>query len=64
MMCGGGGIAKMTEDIYQKEKTEYGDLPSLAMGNKRKGDGPSSVMKDVKKPKAQAARSLLMPFMK
>lgn len=63
MMCG-GGISKMTEDIYQKQKKDYGDLPSLAMGDKRKGDGPSSVMKDVKKPKGLAARSLLMPFMK
>ena len=64
MMCGGGGIAKRTEEIYEEEKTEYGDLPSLAMGDKRKGDTPSSTMRDVKKPKSLAVRSLLMPFMK
>lgn len=63
MMCG-GGISKMTEDIYQKQKKDYGDLPSLAMGDKRKGDIPSATMKDIKKTKGQAARSLLMPFMK
>jgi len=63
MMCG-GGISKMTEDIYQKQKKDYGDLPSLAMGDKRKGDAPSSTMKDVKKTKGLAARSLLMPYNK
>tara|TARA_R110002153_G_scaffold4169_1_gene20043 strand:+ start:451 stop:645 length:195 start_codon:yes stop_codon:yes gene_type:complete len=64
MMCGGGGIAKMTEDIYQKEKKDYGDLPSLAVGDKVERRSGRERMKDVKKPAASAARSLLMPFMK
>tara|TARA_R110001606_G_scaffold146345_1_gene286332 strand:+ start:61 stop:321 length:261 start_codon:yes stop_codon:yes gene_type:complete len=43
-MCfggGGGSVSAKTEEIYQKEKKDYGDLPSLAMGDatKRTEDG-------------------------
>ena len=65
MMCGGGGsVSKKTEEIYQKEKKDYGDLPSLAMGDKVKRKSSSERMRDVKKPADTAARSLLMPYMK
>tara|TARA_B100000497_G_scaffold13909_1_gene16000 strand:+ start:231 stop:422 length:192 start_codon:yes stop_codon:yes gene_type:complete len=63
-MCGGGGIAKMTKDIYEKNKKDYGELPSLEMGDKVKRKSSSEGMKDVKEPADSAARSLLMPFMK
>ena len=63
-MCGGGGIAKMTEDIYEKEKKDYGDLPSLAMGDRVERKSGRERMRDVKKPAGSAARSLLMPYMK
>lgn len=50
-MCGGGGggsVSAKTEEIYQKNKKSYGDLPSLAMGDKveRTEDG----MKDMQDP--------------
>jgi len=65
MMCGGGGsVSKKTEEIYQKEKKDYGDLPSLALGDKVERKSSSERMKDVKKPAGSAARSLLMPYMK
>ena len=74
-MCGGGGggsVSAKTEEIYQKNKKDYGDLPSLAMGNKveRTEDGmkdltdPKKKKKDVNKSVANAARSLLMPYSK
>ena len=69
MMCG-GGISKMTEDIYQKQKKDYGDLPSLAVGDKVKrtedgmADIPKKKKKDVNKSVANTARSLLMPYAK
>ncbi len=48
-MCfggGGGSVSAKTEEIYQKNKKDYGDLPSVAMGDatKRTEDG----MKDMK----------------
>jgi len=50
-MCfggGGGSVSAKTEEIYQKNKKDYGDLPSVAMGDatKRTEDG----MKDMKDP--------------
>ena len=72
MMCGGGGgsVSKKTEEIYQKEKKDYGDLPSLALGDKVKrtedgmADIPKKKKKDVNKSVANTARSLLMPYAK
>ena len=50
MMCGGSGpsVSARTEEFYQAGKKDYGDLPSVAMGDatKRKEDG----MKDMKDP--------------
>ena len=74
-MCGGGGggsVSAKTEEIYQKNKKDYGDLPSLAVGDKveRTEDGmkdlpdPKKKKKDVNKSVANAARSLLMPYSK
>ena len=71
-MCGGGGgsVSAKTEEIYQKNKKDYGDLPSLALGDKveRTEDGmadiPKKKKKDVNKSVANAARSLLMPYAK
>ena len=49
-MCGGGGgsVSAKTEEFYQAGKKNYGDLPSVAMGDatKRTEDG----MKDMKDP--------------
>jgi hypothetical protein len=50
-MCGGGGggsVSAKTEEIYQKKKKDYGDLPSLAVGDRveRTKDG----MKDLPDP--------------
>jgi hypothetical protein len=49
-MCfgGGGSVSKKTEEIYEKEKKDYGELPSLAVGDKveRTEDG----MKDIPDP--------------
>ena len=50
-MCfggGGGSVSAKTEEIYQKEKKDYGDLPSLAVGDRveRTKDG----MKDLPDP--------------
>ena len=50
-MCfggGGGSVSAKTEEIYQKEKKDYGDLPSLAVGDRveRTEDG----MKDLPDP--------------
>lgn len=36
-MCFGGGgksVSSRTEDFYKKEKKDYGELPSLAMGDR------------------------------
>ena len=73
MMCGGGGgsVSAKTEEIYQKNKKDYGDLPSLALGDKvkRTEDGMADIpkkkkKKDVNKSVANTARSLLMPYAK
>ncbi len=72
MMCGGGGgsVSAKTEELYQAGKKDYGDLPSLALGDKveRTEDGmadiPKKKKKDVNKSVANAARSLLMPYAK
>jgi len=73
MMCGGGGggsVSARTEEFYQAGKTNYGDLPSLALGDKVKrtedgmADIPKKKKKDVNKSVANAARSLLMPYAK
>jgi hypothetical protein len=65
-MCGGSitSTAARAEELYQKEKKDYGDLPSLALGDKVKRKPSSERMGDVKKPADNAARSLLMPYMK
>ena len=71
-MCGGGGgsVSAKTEEIYQKNKKNYGDLPSLALGDKVKrtedgmADIPKKKKKDVNKSVANTARSLLMPYAK
>lgn len=47
-MCfggGGGSVSAKTEEIYQKEKKDYGDLPSLALGDKvkRTEDGMADI---------------------
>ena len=55
-------MSAKAEEIYQKNKTDYGDLPSLAMGDKVKRKTSSERMKDVKVSKGvMSARSLLMP---
>ena len=72
-MCfggGGGSVSAKTEEIYQRDKKDYGDLPSLALGDKVKrtedgmADIPKKKKKDVNKSVANAARSLLMPYAK
>jgi hypothetical protein len=49
-MCGGGGrsVSSMADEKYEKRKKNYGDLPSLAVGDKveRTEDG----MKDMQDP--------------
>ena len=47
-MCfggGGGSVSAKTEEIYQKEKKDYGDLPSLAVGDRveRTEDGMADI---------------------
>lgn len=47
-MCfggGGGSVSAKTEEIYQKEKKDYGELPSLAVGDKveRTEDGMADI---------------------
>ena len=73
MMCGGGGggsVSAKTEEFYKAGKKDYGDLPSLAMGDKveRTEDGmadiPKKKKKDVNKSATSTARSLLMPYAK
>ena len=74
MMCGGSGpsVSARTEEFYQAGKKDYGDLPSLAMGDrvKRTQDGmkdlpdPKKKKKDVNKSATSTARSLLMPYAK
>lgn len=73
-MCGGGGgsVSAKTEELYQAGKKNYGDLPSLALGDKvkRTEDGmkdlpdPKKKKKGVNKSVANTARSLLMPYAK
>ncbi len=74
-MCGGSkttSVSAKTDEFYQAGKKDYGDLPSLAMGDatKRTEDGmadlpdPKKKKKDVNKSVANAARSLLMPYAK
>jgi len=76
-MCGGGSgpsVSARTEEFYQAGKKDYGDLPSLAVGDKveRTEDGMKDLTdpkkkkkkKDVNKSVANAARSLLMPYSK
>ncbi len=71
-MCGGGkstSVSELTEKFYQAGKKDYGDLPSLAMGDKvkRTKDGMKDISKkkkDVNKSATSAARSLLMPYAK
>ena len=74
MMCGGGGggsVSAKTEEFYQAGKKDYGDLPSLALGDKvkRTEDGMKDIpkkkkKKDVNKSATSTARSLLMPYAK
>ena len=73
MMCGGGSgpsVSARTEEFYQAGKKDYGDLPSLAVGDKVKrtedgmADIPKKKKKDVNKSVANTARSLLMPYAK
>lgn len=72
-MCGGSGpsVSARTEEFYQAGKKDYGDLPSLAMGDKvkRTEDGMKDIpkkkkKKDVNKSATSTARSLLMPYAK
>ena len=74
-MCFGGSkttsVAAKTDEFYQAGKKDYGDLPSLAVGDKvkRTEDGMKDIpkkkkKKDVNKSVANAARSLLMPYAK
>ncbi len=74
-MCGGSkttSVSEKTEEFYAAGKKNYGDLPSLAMGDsvERTEDGmkdmkdPKKKLKDVNKSVANAARSLLMPYAK
>jgi len=66
-MCGGGAMGKLNKDIVKltkkEEKPESSELPSLSMDNKVNGKTSSKITTGVKKPKGQAARSLLMPYM-
>ena len=74
MMCGGGGgsVSAKTEEFYAAGKKDYGDLPSLALGDKvkRTEDGMKDIpkkkkkKKDVNKSATSTARSLLMPYAK
>ena len=66
MMCGGGGaMSKLSKDIVKvtkkEEKPESSELPSLSVDSKIKRKSSGDAAKDVKKPRGQAARSLLMP---
>ena len=73
-MCGGSGpsVSARTEEFYQAGKKNYGDLPSLALGDKvkRTEDGMKDIpkkkkkKKDVNKSATSTARSLLMPYAK
>jgi len=72
-MCGGSGpsVSARTEEFYQAGKKNYGDLPSLAVGDKvkRTEDGMKDIpkkkkKKDVNKSATSTARSLLMPYAK
>jgi hypothetical protein len=71
-MCfggGGGSVSAKTEELYQAGKKDYGDLPSLALGDKvkRTEDGMADIpkkKKDVNKSTTSTARSLLMPYAK
>lgn len=56
-MCFGGG-GPSAQQLYDKQKPEFGELPSLAM-DKVKRDKPK--LEDVVKRKGYQARSLLMP---
>jgi hypothetical protein len=73
MMCGGSGpsVSAKTEEFYQAGKKNYGDLPSLALGDRveRTEDGMKDIpkkkkKKDVNKSATSTARSLLMPYAK
>ena len=75
MMCGGSkttSVSAMTEKFYAVGKKDYGDLPSLAVGDRveRTQDGmkdlpdPKKKKKDVNKSATSTARSLLMPYAK
>ena len=66
MMCGGGGaMSKLSKDIVKvtkkEEKPKSSELPSLSVDSKMKRKSSGGAAKDVKKPRGQAARSLLMP---
>jgi hypothetical protein len=53
-MCFGGGgksVSARTEEIYQKEKKDYGELPSLAMGDRAERTEESVEKKSVSSPK-------------
>ena len=73
-MCGGSGpsVSARTEEFYQAGKKNYGDLPSLALGDKvkRTEDGMKDIpkkkkkKKDVNKSATSTARSLLLPYAK
>ena len=71
-MCGSGpSVSARTEEFYQAGKKNYGDLPSLAVGDKvkRTEDGMKDIpkkkkKKDVNKSATSTARSLLMPYAK
>ena len=64
-MCFGGGgksVSAKTEEIYQKEKKDYGDLPSLAVGDKveRTEDGMADIPDPSRKKRKKANKEKMV----
>ena len=64
-MCFGGGgksVSAKTEEIYQKEKKDYGELPSLAVGDKvkRTEDGMADIPDPSRKRRSDKNRETMV----
>ena len=63
-MCfgGGGSVSKKTEEIYEKEKKDYGELPSLAVGDKvkRTEDGMADIPDPSRKRRSDKNRETMV----
>ena len=64
-MCfGGGSSGPSADEMYKKQKVDFGELPSLRMTSDKKNKGPDKIKPEYRSVDAGAykARSLINPM--